>query len=57
MKTGQEEAYLSLDGQIGMPVRDGDIVRCVKAEHSAQLLRFQKTFFEVLGSKLKWGER
>jgi NAD+ kinase len=57
VKTGQEEAYLSLDGQIGMPVRDGDIVRCVKAEHPAKLLRFQKTFFEVLATKLKWGER
>ncbi len=57
VKTGQEEAYLSLDGQVGMPVRDGDSVRCFKAEHPAQLLRFQKTFFEVLSTKLKWGER
>jgi NAD+ kinase len=57
VKTGQEEAYLSLDGQVGMPVRDGDIVRCFKAEHPALLLRFQKTFFEVLATKLKWGER
>jgi NAD+ kinase len=55
--TREEEAYLSLDGQVGMPVRDGDIVRCVKAEHPARLLRFQKTFFEVLATKLKWGER
>jgi NAD+ kinase len=57
VKTGQEEAYLSLDGQVGMPVRDGDIVRCGKAEHPARLLRFQKTFFEVLSTKLKWGDR
>lgn len=57
VKTGEEEAYLSLDGQVGMPVRDGDIVRCVKAEHAAKLLRFQKTFFEVLATKLKWGDR
>ncbi len=57
VNTGQEEAYLSLDGQVGMPVRDGDIARCVKAEHAARLLRFQKTFFEVLATKLKWGER
>ena len=57
VKTGQEEAYLSLDGQIGMPVRDGDVVRCVRAEHPAKLLRFRKTFFEVLATKLKWGER
>jgi len=55
--TREEEAYLSLDGQVGMPVRDGDIVRCVKAEHPARLLRFQKTFFETLATKLKWGER
>jgi NAD+ kinase len=57
VKTGKEEAYLSFDGQLGVPARDGDIVRCVKAEHSARLLRFQKTFFEVLATKLKWGER
>jgi NAD+ kinase len=57
VKTGQEEAYLSLDGQVGMPVRDGDIARCGKAEHPARLLRFQKTFFEVLATKLKWGDR
>jgi NAD+ kinase len=57
VKSCDEEAYLSLDGQVGMPVRDGDIARCVKSEHSARLLRFQKTFFEVLSTKLKWGER
>ena len=57
VQTGKEEAYLSFDGQVGMPARDGDIVRCVKAEHPARLVRFQKTFFEVLGTKLKWGER
>jgi NAD+ kinase len=57
VNTGAEEAFLSFDGQVGMPVRDGDIVRCVKAEHSAKLLRFKKTFFEVLASKLNWGER
>ncbi len=57
VKTGQEEAYLSLDGQVGMPIRDGDVVRCGKARHPARLLRFQKTFCEVLSTKLKWGDR
>ena len=57
VKTGDEEAYLCLDGQVGMSMRDGDVVRSVKAEHPARLLRFQKTFFEVLATKLKWGER
>jgi NAD+ kinase len=57
VKTGHEQAYLSLDGQVGMPVRDGDSVRCGKAKHPVKLLRFQKTFFEVLSTKLKWGDR
>src|ERR1700678_2249232 len=55
--TGKEDAYLSFDGQVGLPAQGGDIVRCVKSEHHARLLRFQKTFFEVLASKLNWGER
>jgi NAD+ kinase len=57
VNSGKEEGYLSFDGQVGMPARDGDIVRCVKAEHPARLLRFQKTFFQVLATKLNWGER
>ena len=28
VKTGKEEAYLSFDGQIGVPALDGDVVRC-----------------------------
>jgi NAD+ kinase len=57
VKTGQEEAYLSVDGQVGVPLRDGDRVLCKKAEHTVQLLRIRKTFFEVLRTKLKWGQR
>ena len=57
VKTGEEEAYLSVDGQIGMPVRDGDRIRCHKAAYKVQLLRFKKTFFDVLSTKLKWGQR
>ena len=57
MKTGDEEAYLSVDGQVGMPVRDEDRVLCRKAEYRLQLLRIRRTFFEVLRTKLKWGQR
>ena len=57
VKTGEEAAYLSLDGQVGMPLQDGDLVRCVKAEHPAKLVRFQNSFFDVLSTKLKWGDR
>ena len=57
VKTGQEEAYLSVDGQVGVPLRDGDRVHCRKAPYTVQLLRIRKAFFEVLRTKLKWGQR
>lgn len=57
VKTGEEEAYLSVDGQIGMPMYDGDRIRCRKSEHQVRLLHFKGTFFDVLRTKLKWGQR
>lgn len=57
VKTGLEEAYLSVDGQVGVPLRDGDRVICRKAPYTVQLLRIRKAFFEVLRTKLKWGQR
>jgi NAD+ kinase len=57
IKTGQEEAYLSVDGQVGMPLHDGDRVLCRKAPYTVHLLRIRKAFFEVLRAKLKWGQR
>jgi NAD+ kinase len=56
-RTGSDEAYLSIDGQVGMPIFDGDRVCCRKSEHSVKLLRIKGTFFDVLHSKLKWGQR
>jgi NAD+ kinase len=57
VNTGQEEAYLSVDGQLGMPVFDGDRVRCRKSENQVRLLRTGDTFFDVLRTKMKWGQR
>jgi NAD+ kinase len=57
VKTGDEEAYLSVDGQVGMPVHDGDRISCRKSEHKVKLLRIKKSFFDVLRAKLKWGQR
>jgi NAD+ kinase len=57
VKTGEDEAYLSVDGQIGMPVFDGDRVHCRKSEYQVKLLHLQGTFFDVLRTKLKWGQR
>lgn len=57
LQSGDEQAFLSIDGQVGVPVQSGDVVICRKAEHEVKLLRMRKTFFEVLRSKLKWGQR
>jgi NAD+ kinase len=57
VKTGEEEAYLSVDGQVGTPVRDEDRVICRKADYRVHLLRIRRAFFEVLRTKLKWGQR
>lgn len=55
--TGLEEAYLSIDGQAGMPMLDGDRVLCRKSEYRVKLLHTKGTFFDVLHTKLKWGQR
>jgi NAD+ kinase len=57
VQTGLEEAFLSIDGQVGMPLRQGDRVVCQRAAHSVKLMRVRRTFFDVLRNKLKWGER
>jgi NAD+ kinase len=57
VKTGDDEAYLSIDGQIGMPMLDGDRVLCRKSQYQVKLLHTQGTFFDVLRTKLKWGQR
>jgi NAD+ kinase len=55
--TNKEEAYLSVDGQSGMPLDDGDRICCRKSDYHVKLLHTKGTFFEVLHSKLKWGQR
>ena len=53
----EEDAFLSIDGQVGLPVKQGDRVICHRAGHTVKLLRMRKTFFEALRAKLKWGQR
>ena len=57
LRTEDEVAYLSLDGQPGLDLSDGDRVRCRRTEHQVNLFRTGNNFFQVLRSKLKWGER
>jgi NAD+ kinase len=57
LRTEDEVAYLSLDGQPGLDLNDGDRVRCRRSEHEVKLFRTGADFFHVLRSKMKWGER
>jgi NAD+ kinase len=57
LRSEEEVAYLSLDGQPGLDLRDGDRVRCCRSEHQVNLFRTGTDFFHVLRTKLKWGER
>ena len=53
-----EQTFLTEDGQVGMPVLEGDQIICKKSPHQIHLLRLPgSTFFDVLRTKLKWGER
>ena len=52
-----EPVYLTVDGQIGIELRGGDRVRVTKAPEKLKLVRApKKTYYELLRSKLKWGE-
>lgn len=57
LRSEEEVAYLSLDGQPGLDLRDGDRVRCRRSEHQVTLFRSGSDFFQALRTKLKWGER
>ena len=57
LRSAEEFAYLSLDGQPGLDLRNGDRVRCRRSEHRVNLFRTGSDFFYALRTKLKWGER
>jgi NAD+ kinase len=53
-----ESVYLTIDGQVGNPIRDGDTIVCRSSAYSLRLVRPpHMMFFDVLRQKLKWGER
>jgi NAD+ kinase len=52
------ETYLTVDGQEAVPMHVGDEVHCCRSQYSVRLLRLKTNgLFNVLRSKLKWGER
>ena len=50
-------ALLTIDGQQGVELRRGDEVRCNRSSYAVKLVRLDDGgFFDVLRSKLSWGE-
>ncbi|HEX2768632.1 MAG TPA: NAD(+)/NADH kinase [Geobacteraceae bacterium] len=58
LKCVNEAVFLTLDGQVGVELKCGDVIRIRKSEHRTQLINSSsKNYFEILRTKLKWGER
>ena len=53
-----ESVFLTIDGQIGQPLRLNDVVICRSSDSMLRLIRPPRMlFFDVLRAKLKWGTR
>jgi NAD+ kinase len=53
-----ESVYLTIDGQVGTPIRERDTLVCHSTQYALHLIRPpRQMFFDVLRQKLKWGER
>ena len=53
-----DEVYVTMDGQTGFPLQEGDELTISRAEKPLRLVRSTaRSYFEVLRQKLKWNER
>ena len=54
---GEPEVKLTVDGQVGLDLLSGDRIVFTRSEQKSRLvLSGYRTFYEVLSSKLKWGD-
>jgi NAD+ kinase len=57
-KAEEDAVFLTLDGQVGVELVRGDHIVVKKAPEKLYLVRpARKTYYEILRTKLKWGER
>jgi NAD+ kinase len=55
---GEGDVHIALDGQPGLPLAPRDVVRVTKSPRSLRLVKSPgRDYYEVLRTKLKWGER
>ncbi len=53
-----DASFLTIDGQVGEPLKQHDEIVCRSSEATIRLVRPPRMkFFDVLRQKLKWGER
>jgi NAD+ kinase len=58
MNGTSDEVYVTFDGQSGHPLEADDVIEIRRAERPLRLVRASnRTYFDVLRQKLKWGER
>ena len=54
----RDDVYVTFDGQAGFQLQAGDELMVARGEHPLRLIRpTTRNYFEVLRTKLKWGER
>jgi len=58
LKSQSEDVFLTLDGQVGFSLRKEDVVEVKRSPFKTKLLiPFERDYFQILRTKLKWGER
>jgi NAD+ kinase len=58
LRSATEEAYLTLDGQVGFPMKSRDAILVDRHPRAVRLVRVaRRGFFGILQRKLHWGDR
>ena len=58
MKSSNEDVFLTMDGQVGVRMEEGDRIEVCRSAKTISLIKTPfRNYFEILKEKLKWGER
>lgn len=58
LRSASEDIFLTLDGQVGFSLKNNDAIEIKKADFKTRLLiPCERDYFNILRTKLKWGER
>jgi NAD+ kinase len=58
LRSLNEDVFLTIDGQMGFSLRQNDIIEVKKSQYRARLyIPCERDYFEIIRTKLKWGER